>query len=100
MTPAELQEQIMVVPFVEMEPHLKRGAVIVVSEGLELVQVGQWLAEDNTVEIEKLIANGSLTKASPADFESWRRDKRFFQILIIQPFVLAQNFTALAPQGN
>ena len=100
MTLEELQAQILVVPFVDMEPHLKRGAVIVIDEELDLAQVGLWLARDNKEEISKLIEAQLLTKASPLDFEAWRREKRFFKILIVQPFVVAQNFTALSPQNN
>lgn len=98
MTPEEMNAQILVVPFVEMEPHVQRGAVVVIDESLDLATVGIMLAQDDKAGVEDLIARQLLTKASPLEFEAWRREKRFFRILIIQPFVVAQHFVALAPE--
>ena len=96
----ELSAQILVTPFVELEPHLKRGAVILISEDIDLAQTAAWIAEDNKQEISRLLAQGLLTKPTLKDLETWRQDKRFFRMLIVQPFVVAQNFTALSPRGN
>jgi len=100
MTLDELNAQALVVPFVEMEPHLKRGAVILVDPTLDLAEVGLMLAQDDRPAVESLLQQQLLEKASMRDFEAWRRDKRFFRILIVQPFVLAQDFVALSPQDN
>lgn len=101
MTLDELSSQILVVPFIELEPHIKRGAVIVLDDELDMAQTGLLIVEDDQVAVSGLIDRRLLTKASGVEFEAWRRDKRFFRILIVQPFVLAQNFTALAePKPN
>lgn len=97
----ELKSQIMVVPFVDIEPHLKRDAVVVIDESLELADIGKVLIDDNKDHLQKLIDQGLVTKASPLDFESWRKQKQFFKILIVQPFVLVQNFVQLnQPPAN
>ncbi|MBS1984612.1 MAG: DUF2288 family protein, partial [Bdellovibrionales bacterium] len=61
-----------------------------------LAEVALLVAEDKAQAISKLVEQSLITKASPLDLEVWRREKRFFRILIVQPFVLAQNFVALA----
>lgn len=97
----ELESQILVIPYPEMEPHLKRGAVILIDEDLNLAEVGLMVASDDKAGITKLLAAGQLTKASSIEFEQWRQHKQFFKILIVQPFVLAQNFANLAtPLAN
>ncbi len=93
----ELNEQILVVPFVELEPHLKRGAVIVIDESLDLAEVGLLMANDNKAAIVDLLNEHLMTKASSVDYEAWRREKRFFKFLVIQPFVVVQNYVALSP---
>jgi len=95
----ELREQIYLIPFIELEPHLKRGGVILVDEGLDLAETGLLLARDDKAAVAKLVEEHRLMKAFPLELETWRREKRFFNILIVQPFVLAQHFVSLAPQA-
>ena len=96
MTLEELNSQALVVPFIELEPHVERGAVIVLHDRLDLAEIGLMLARDDQQGIQQVLARGELSKASKADFDRWRAEKKFFRILIIQPFVLAQHFAALA----
>ena len=101
MTLEELNAQIFVAPFIDLEPHIKRGAVILIDESLDLAEVGLMLAKDDKDSVSKLISENLFTKASGADFENWRRDKRFFRLLIVQPFVIVQMFVALSePKPN
>jgi hypothetical protein len=92
----ELESQVLVVPYIEMEPHLKRGAVILIDEDLSIAEVGLKLALDDKLAVARLLAEHKISKASTLEFEVWRQHKQFFKILIVQPFVLAQNFAALA----
>lgn len=96
MTREELNAQVMVIPFVELEPHVQRGAVLVIDDDLDIAEVGLLLANDDREAVEKLIEDRDLIRATGADVEFWRRDKRFFKILILQPFVIAQNYAHLS----
>jgi hypothetical protein len=40
-----------------------------------------------------LVESAQLRKAFTEDLEIWRQQKRFFRFLIVQPFVLAQDFS-------
>lgn len=94
-TLTELESQVLVVPYIEMEPHLRRGAVILVDEDLSIAEVGLKLALDDKLAVARLLAKHKISKASTMELEIWRQHKQFFKILIVQPFVLAQNFAAL-----
>lgn len=100
MTLEELESQTLVAPYVDIEVHLKRGAVFLIDESLVLCEVGLAIAHDQRAQVEEWLNERLIVKASPLDLEQWRKQKQFFKILIVQPFVLAQYFSALAPLSN
>jgi hypothetical protein len=71
--------------------HLERQAVIVISQDLELVHVGERVANDDVDLVQRWIEDGKLTKPSPVQLESWNANpsKRFLT-LIVAPYVLIQ----------
>ena len=76
----------------ELKIHLQRDAIIVVAEGLDLIDVAVAVAEDDKVAVENWIAASYLEKPNEQQLESWERepDKRF-HMLIVQPFILVQS---------
>jgi hypothetical protein len=91
----ELRSQIATVPFVELEPHVVRQAVVVIDDGLDLVQVAMLFAKDSKDEVSRLLNEELIAKATLADSQRWRYEKRFFNMIIVQPFVLVQSVAAL-----
>jgi hypothetical protein len=72
-------------------PHAQRDAVIVVSENLDLVDVGEAIANDNTTSVQNWIDKQLLTKPSPLQLGEWNSNpSKRFNTLIIQPYVLVQ----------
>lgn len=76
-------------------PHAQRNALIVVTEGLGLVEVGVAIATDNAMAVQRWISEALVYKPSPEQLGNWnqQQDKRF-QSLIIQPYVLIQELNA------
>lgn len=78
-----------------ISPHANRGAVVVVDQSLDLAEVGVAIATDNVTTVNRWIAEALLTKPSPFQLEIWDQTaKKQFQSLIVQPFVLVQDFAA------
>jgi hypothetical protein len=96
----KLKEELLTVPFIDLEPHVARGSVVVVEEGLDLLAVAMAVAKDDKALIGALILKKQLTRATNIDYEAWKREKKFFNLLIIQPFVLVQSCVALSPIHN
>jgi hypothetical protein len=72
-------------------PHAQRDAVIVVSDNLNLVDVGEAIASDNTSSVQNWIDEQLLTKPSPLQLGEWNGSpSKRFNTLIIQPYVLVQ----------
>lgn len=88
----ELRAQILVAPHTDMEPHVRRQAFLLLDARWDLAEVAQKMALNDQSFVAALVQSAELRKAAPEDLEIWRREKRFFRFLIVQPFVLAQNF--------
>ncbi|UKO96335.1 DUF2288 domain-containing protein [Nostoc sp. UHCC 0870] len=76
-------------------PHVQREAVILVSMDLDLLDVGEAIATDNTSSVQQWIEGQLITKPSVTQVGKWNcdREKRF-NTLIIQPYVLVQEIAA------
>lgn len=88
------------IEFSDLRAHLVRGAVIVVDDALDLLDVGVALAEDDKARVEPWIEKGLLGKPSLETIEAWSKEKGSpWTALVVQPFVLLQK-TAPAQKPN
>ncbi len=86
-----LSQDVASIPWKDLLPHAKRDAVIVVSETLNLLDVGAAIAQDNTAAVSTWIANKSIAKPSSQQLTDWNGDlEKQFTTLILQPFVIVQ----------
>jgi hypothetical protein len=74
-------------------PHLKRDALILISIELDIVTVGEKIAQDDKAQVTEWIRNGKISKPTPQQIEDWNKspEKKFLS-LIVQPYVLAQEY--------
>lgn len=91
-TKEELQVQIENCPFAALEPHIKRGALIILDNSLDLVETTLLVVQDKTDKIEELINKELIKKPTQDLIDKWSDDKSAirFDFLIAQPFVLAK----------
>ncbi|MBD2439884.1 DUF2288 domain-containing protein [Nostoc sp. FACHB-110] len=76
-------------------PHAQRDAVILVDPGLNLLDVGEAIANDNTQSVQQWIDEQLITKPSLEQVGQWNCDRqKRFNTLIVQPFVLVQEMAA------
>jgi hypothetical protein len=70
-------------------PHAERGMLVIVSDDLDLLDVGMAIATDNTQSVQHWIGQSLLYKPSPDQIADWNtNDTRRFQALIVKPYVL------------
>ncbi len=78
-------------------PHVQRDAVIVVSQDLDLLDVGVAIASDQVSSVQQWIDQQLMAKPSNIQMGNWNSDRtKRFQTLIIQPYVLVQEMAASA----
>ena len=74
-----------------LENHHKRGALIIVDNELDLIEVGVQIALDDVEMIKSYLKNIKLIQPSERDIEDIKKDEDLmFQFIIVQPYVLAQ----------
>ncbi|HKJ04689.1 MAG TPA: DUF2288 domain-containing protein [Geopsychrobacteraceae bacterium] len=75
----------------ELRIHLKRDAIILVTDDLNLVDVAVDIAADNKTQVALWISSGKLTKPSSEQIEQWTAMLDTpFRMLIAQPYILVQ----------
>lgn len=74
-----------------LKPHAERGALILVSNRLDLFDAAEKVAEDDAAVVEGWMQQGLIAKPTAEQIEAWDQDpgKRFLS-LVVQPYVLAQ----------
>lgn len=76
-------------------PHADRDAVIVVADGLDLVDVGFAIANDQVAPVQRWIEASLIYKPSIEQKTLWNQDQtKRFTALIVQPYVLVQEMAA------
>jgi hypothetical protein len=72
-------------------PHNERQAVIVVSQDLNLIEVGLCIAQDDATAVQDWIKRELLNKPTPTQIRTWEQNPgKRFTTLIVQPYVLIQ----------
>jgi hypothetical protein len=86
-----LQESIDEAQLEWLKPFIQKEMAILVCEGLNLVEVGEAIAADNTTAVSRWISEQLISKPDPDRLANWNNspDKRF-NALIVQPYVLIQ----------
>ncbi len=74
-----------------LAPFAKRDSVIMVAPELDLVEVGMKVVLDDKTAVGGWLEKGLLKRPDPAQLKSWEADtQRTFMVLVVQPYVLAQ----------
>ncbi len=85
----QLTQELADIEWNSLIPHAQRDALIVVSESLNLIEVGVAIAADDVISIQDWISQGLIHKPSSEELSSWNADpNKKFSTLIVQPFVI------------
>jgi len=82
-----------VVSWAELIRHFARGVVIKVDPGIDLIDVAQKIATDNTQELESMLNIGTVARASDDDAKDWTKRNPDFWCVVTAPWVLVQEKT-------
>ena len=74
-----------------LKPHMERGALILVSERLDLADAAYRVATDDSTSIGDWISKGIISKPNDEQIRRWDTEgKKMFAMIIISPYVLIQ----------
>jgi len=75
-----------------IKPHAERDVVIIVSQTLDLLTVGEAIASDMSKQVQAWIEQGFLVKPTQEQMDAWDQESdRKFMSLVVQPYVLIQD---------
>jgi hypothetical protein len=74
----------------ELERHFAVGAVVFVSEDLDLVEVALRVAHDDKASINRWMGEGKLAKVSDLQAQTWQAADAVLWASVVSPFVLVQ----------
>ncbi len=81
-----------------LRPHHAAGR-LVFARGLDLIEVGVAVAEDDSARVGAWLADGALVQSTDVDLTTWG-DERRLVFLIVQPFVIALHPDSELPLGE
>ncbi len=87
---AEFHAQTARIPWRELQPHYARGAVVLVSPGLDLVDVAVLMRQDDREQFERWIAEGSVAGVSDERAADWFEANPEVWAVVVAPWVLVQ----------
>ena len=72
-----------------LEPHARRGSLLVVDATLDLIEVGMAMALDDAATVQRWLQQGLIRQPGEAQIAAWNATpERRFMSLIVQPYVL------------
>jgi len=84
----------------ELVRFFARGVVIKVAAELDLVDVGQSFARDDSKRVESWLENSLLARASDDDARDWTQREPEFWTLVAAPWVLVQEVPCKDPESG
>jgi hypothetical protein len=86
-----LEESLGESEWVWLARHAERNAVILVAPGLDLLETGLKIAQDDTATVGAWIAARKLSKPTREQLDAWNAEptKKFLSV-VVQPYVLVQ----------
>ncbi|MGF1478786.1 MAG: DUF2288 domain-containing protein [Cyanophyceae cyanobacterium] len=92
----QLTEELASVAWSTLIPHAKRDAVIVVNDTLNLLDVGEAIAQDDSALVQNWISRELIHKPYANQLTAWNSEPgKAFMTLIVQPFVIVQEARAV-----
>ena len=87
----ELAEQVENIEWSALKPHAERGAAILVSPEISLIEAGTKVVADDVATVEAWLSEKKLVKVGPDEIAKLdQAPDKVFQFVILQPFVLMQ----------
>lgn len=83
-----------VIEWNELVPHFARGVVIKVEAGMDLIEVADCLAKDDTEQLQIWLEEQTVARASDDDARNWTARSPQFWCVVTAPWVLIQEKSA------
>lgn len=87
---AKINQETAKIPWKELQRFFARGRVILVSPGLDLVEVAAMATDDRSEELAAWLSDGQISKVSDDLARSWVESDSTLWTVVVKPWVLVQ----------
>jgi len=87
---AKLNQETARLPWRELLRHFASGSVIVVSDGMDLIEVAARMATDDAKAMAAWLENGSVARATDDQAQAWLAADLDMWTVVVKPWVLVQ----------
>lgn len=87
---AKINQETAKIPWKELQRFFAQGRVILVSPGLDLVEVAAMATNDRAAELATWMSNGQIGKVSDELAQSWFETDAALWTVVVKPWVLVQ----------
>ena len=87
---AKLNNETAKIPWPELLRHFAGGNIIVVSDGMDLIEVAARLAVDDKDAVARWLNEGSIARATDAQAQAWLNADVSMWTVVVKPWVLVQ----------
>lgn len=87
---AKLNNETAKLPWQELLRHFAAGNVIVVADGIDLIEVAARMAADDKECIMRWLTDGSIAKATDTQAQGWLDTDASMWTVVVKPWVLVQ----------
>jgi len=74
----------------ELEKHFARGAVRVISNETNLIDIAVDIAQNNTEKISIAVENNTVSEPTDSQARDWQQQNASYLCVVVAPFVLIQ----------
>jgi hypothetical protein len=90
----KLRSEVMSSYWEDLVSHQARGALLLLAPELDLLDVAQAMAQDDTAQVAAWLKSGRVQRVSASEAERLEASEDLrFQFIVVQPWVLAQALT-------
>lgn len=87
---AKLNNETAKIPWQELLRHFASGNVIVVTDGIDLIEVAARMASDDKDIVAQWLNDGSIARATDEQAQAWLDDDVSMWTVVVKPWVLVQ----------
>ena len=87
---AKLNQETARMPWTELQRYFASGAMIVVSDELDLVDVAARIANDDTASIAQWLNENRIAKVSDVQAKAWLEADAALWTVVVKPWILVQ----------
>ncbi|EHQ53336.1 MULTISPECIES: DUF2288 domain-containing protein [Ectothiorhodospira] len=87
---AHLQGEMGVITWPELQTHFARGALLAVTDSLDLLDVAMALVRDDRDTVEDWLRSGTLRQPGIEHARDWETRRPRFQAVVVAPWVLVK----------